>query len=218
MPTSSPTKIASPTTTTKSPIVSPTITSSPTTSSGLFTTLEILASITWDVTCPLTDPGTVAEIVAKALYESINPSVVSDLQKVIVKELCGEVVPEKPYPPSTIRHLQSGQSEIIFTGTITHACSDCDNQIIQAIDAALNTIVLDGSLTASIRSISNGTLNATVGRVVSTSYSIITKPPTNAPTKSAKSTKNAKDKSGAPSTMKPAGSKSVKTDKNSKKN
>ena len=187
------------------------------------------ASVTWNVTCPLDDPVANAEITAKSLYDTMDPQLNGDLQSVIVYELCGEAVLATPYPPpDSDRRLQLGESEIKFKATVTTKCSACDNQMYQAVDEVLDTVVSDGSLNTSIQNNSNGTLSATIGGVVTTSHSTISNPPTKVPTnvptnvptpgtKSAKSAKNSKVKSGEPFTMKPTGIKSAKSDKKSKK-
>ena len=174
------------------------------------------AAVIWNATCPLSDPIADAEIVAKSLYDSMELQMAGDLQTVFVYELCGDAVLSVPYPPIA-RRLQSGGSEIKFKAIVTDTCSACDNQLYQRTDAALDTVVADGSLNSSIQNNSNGTMTASIGSVVGTSYTPMTNPPskapTHAPTTGSKSAKNAKT-SGAPSIV---GSKSVKSDKNSKK-
>ena len=102
------------------------------------TTIEVDASATWNSTCPLTDPVADAEILAKSFYDSMGPLLNGDLQSVNVYELCGEAVVATPYPPSG-RRLQSGQSEIKFITIVTSTCNDCDNQMYQETDEALDS-------------------------------------------------------------------------------
>ena len=184
------------------------------------------ATITWNATCPRSDPASDAEILSKSLYDTFLLQMDESVQSVDVYEICGEVVDASPHPPPA-RRMQSSGSEIKFLTIVTTKCTGCENDMYQDADEALDLMVSDGSLDSSIQSNSNGTIDGSVTGVVDTSYTPMTNPPskaptkkptavpTNQPTQGAKSTKSAKNAkaSGAPSTMKPVASKSTKSDK-----
>ena len=147
--------------------------------------MQMDSTLTWNITCPLgSDDVTVADIVAKALYDGMNPLLpAGELRSVYVYELCGNTVGTySPYPHE--RRLQT-ETDIKFMTIMTSLCNSCENDMGSDADAALGQIISDGSLTDSIHQNSGNTITAVIGDVYTTKVDPMSNPPTSAPITSA---------------------------------
>ena len=143
------------------------------------------ATLTWNITCPLDDPVAVAEIVAGALFDGMDPLLPpGEMRSIYVYELCGQTVAtHSPYPPA--RRLLTAESDIKFTAIMTSVCNSCEYDMGNETDAALGQIISDGSLTDNIHQNSGNAITAVIGDVYTTKAVFMSNPPTSAPTTSA---------------------------------
>jgi hypothetical protein len=140
--------------------------------------------LTWNITCPLNGTTTLeaAQIVEKSIYDGMN-STVDGLQTVYVDNLCNETVAaHSPYPSG--RRLQNAASNVTATVVVSTTCNGCENNMAQGANDALDAIIKDGSLTQSVQNNSAGAIQAAFEDNLVTTSTVISNPPSAAPSKS----------------------------------
>ena len=199
-PTNPPTTLMTTTPTTMAPM-----TTIPTSMTSI-TTIQMDVTMTSNIDCSQNNNTATTNIIQISVMSGMNAQLQSSgvvMLSITVYQICGG---------SVRRNLQSTESDIKFYGVATAACGNCGTQLGQLTEAALVTIVSDGSLSDSIKNNSGGAITLDISGAVVNSFETISNPPTPAPngSKSAKDTKNSK-------TEKPVNSKSAKSSKDSKK-
>ena len=166
------------------------------------TIIQMDATMTWDITCPINDEITVANVIEKSLYDSINTQLEpGELQSIEVYEMCGETVSAfSSYTPN--RSLQQVESDFKFKAVVESVCSGCGQDMFEKTDAAIEKIITDGSLTGSIHSNSGGVITAAISRTYSTSLDSISSTPSRSPPTPTTASKAAKKAKGQKNTRK----------------
>jgi hypothetical protein len=122
-----------------------------------------------------------AQVIEKSMYDAANTTG----QTVIyyVSEICNVTVGDHIGYPVPARRLQGVTDFLLSTQISAEGTEDDAQAIYNAANSSLTTVVSSGELTNSINTNSNGTVNVTVDSVESSNFTVITNPPTKAPTK-----------------------------------
>jgi hypothetical protein len=142
----------------------------------------------WNATCASLNDTALLEIASAfevATYDSLLPIMDGQtLELVYVYELCNRSVADHSgYSASRRRAQTTPSSGIGFYTVISKECNDCQDQLFEETDSALDVIVNDGTLNAEIKdrsTIIDGVIDRQAG--VMSTFTIVTDSPTNAPT------------------------------------
>lgn len=150
------------------------------------------STLQWNITCSeITDEELVqvAQIIEQSTHDGMDPNMPEDtfLKYVYVYELCGRPVEEHDGFPTPVRRLQTSAltSDIKMYHLVEKECDfDCSEEMFDGTDAALATIVDDGSLSESIQAGSNDIITAVINGKSNSTFVVQTSSPTTQPSKS----------------------------------
>jgi hypothetical protein len=142
----------------------------------------------WNATCASLNDTALLEMasaVEAAIYDGLIPTMNGQtLELVYVYELCNRSVADHSgYSDSRRRAQTTPVSDIGVYTVISRECNDCQDQLFEETDSALDVIVDDGTLSAEIKDRStliDGVIDRQTG--VMSTFTVVADSPTNAPT------------------------------------
>lgn len=179
------------------------------------------SSLQWNISCAELNDTTivdVAQIIEKSTKDGMDATLPSYiyLTYVYVYELCDLQVSDHAGYPSPGRRLETASSLIKMFHIVEQECNyDCSDEIFQATDEALSTIVDDGSLSEAIQTASGDIITAVINAKVNSTFTVQTGSPSTGPTSSPTTYAPTKRPTPQP-TPRPTVSKASKQTKSSK--